>query len=344
MERDSPQQAFPWELVQAGTAISPGALKGPLRKPWDIKPFCRRSFLSTSSCSRRDAGSAKTLPAEPVGPLSSANQPELLSLAARLLLQGAGGGRTRQGCAGCRPRGRVAACAAGCGQGFLRRLPHAPPPRPGPGAGRGTGGHGPIGLRVPVPCSFASPWGCLSQPPPPHSAIAAPSCLEPPAPPRHRARGSAVPARAESAHSPQQPAKKAGLDGELCGSCSGGSSHAGGHGETRLSLPAPGLAPVLLSAGASSGSSGPRFASHTLAGRSRHDRLCRARSRLRRAGWAGHGFLEGAEEGGKTIAYSLGFLVQATQCHKRPFAGEAVAAKPQPTLPGCGTLGWGIPG
>ena len=44
-----PRRAFPWELVQAGAAISPGALKGPLREPWDIKPFCRRSFLSTSS-------------------------------------------------------------------------------------------------------------------------------------------------------------------------------------------------------------------------------------------------------------------------------------------------------
>lgn len=85
-----------------------------LRKPWEIKPFHCRPFLSTSSPSRGDAGSAKTLHAEPVGHSSSPKQPELLVLSANLHLLGAGerqgwaehpGGclHPEAGCSGCWP-------------------------------------------------------------------------------------------------------------------------------------------------------------------------------------------------------------------------------------------------
>lgn len=69
--------------------------------------------------------------------------------------------------------------------------PHVPPPRPDHGTNSSDSGHVPAGLGMLIPCSIMSPWGCLSQPPPPHPAIAAPFCPEPPAPPRHRACSSA---------------------------------------------------------------------------------------------------------------------------------------------------------
>lgn len=76
---------------QRAAPVSPGALKGPLRKPWEIKPFCHPSFLSTSSPSGGGAGSAKTLRAEPLGCSSSPNQPELLLLSTTWHVRGAGG-------------------------------------------------------------------------------------------------------------------------------------------------------------------------------------------------------------------------------------------------------------
>lgn len=114
---------------QRAAPVSPTALKGPLRKPWEIKPFCCWPFLSTSSQSRGDAGSAKTLHAEPVGHSSSPNQPELLLvLSASLHLQGAGERRgwaehprgclhPEVGCSGCWPyviRARCCPSQASC--------------------------------------------------------------------------------------------------------------------------------------------------------------------------------------------------------------------------------------
>lgn len=106
-----------------------------------------------------------------------------------------------------------------CLRSWLRaRLPAAPSPRalsPSWPWGR-TRHRWPRADRTPCPrpLQHREPLGVLLPTPSPlHPAIAAPSCLQPPTPPRHCAHGSAVPARAESAHSPPQPAKKAGYVG-----------------------------------------------------------------------------------------------------------------------------------